>query len=158
MIKNYYKLIVALLFATNVFGQNLPSYLPKDGLVGWWPFNGNANDESGNGNHGNSYSTSFAYDRFGTSNRSVYMSGNDLGTPSYIDIPSSASLNSGNKSFTWSFWHRSSAVSNQVGYNLNHAILSKTRAGTTCDGSTIFESKGYWGSQILYWGSLITCF
>ena len=33
----------------------LPSYLPTDGLVGWWPFNGNANDESGNGNDGYNY-------------------------------------------------------------------------------------------------------
>jgi hypothetical protein len=30
----------------------IPSYVPTNGLVGWWPFNGNANDESGNGNHG----------------------------------------------------------------------------------------------------------
>jgi hypothetical protein len=30
----------------------LPSYLPADGLVAWYPFNGNANDESGNGNDG----------------------------------------------------------------------------------------------------------
>jgi hypothetical protein len=29
--------------------QTLPDYLPTNGLVGWWPFNGNANDESGNG-------------------------------------------------------------------------------------------------------------
>ena len=29
----------------------VPSYVPTDGLVGWWPFNGNANDESGNGNN-----------------------------------------------------------------------------------------------------------
>ena len=32
--------------------QNIPSYVPTNGLVGWWPFNGNANDESGNGNNG----------------------------------------------------------------------------------------------------------
>ncbi len=30
----------------------LPDYPPTEGLVGWWPFNGNANDESGNGNDG----------------------------------------------------------------------------------------------------------
>ena len=30
----------------------LPNYLPSDGLVAWYPFNGNANDESGNGNDG----------------------------------------------------------------------------------------------------------
>lgn len=34
-----------------LFAQ-LPSYLPADGLVAWYPFNGNANDESGNGNNG----------------------------------------------------------------------------------------------------------
>ncbi|MFC5193626.1 LamG-like jellyroll fold domain-containing protein [Algoriphagus aquatilis] len=28
------------------------SPIPTNGLVGWWPFNGNANDESGNGNNG----------------------------------------------------------------------------------------------------------
>jgi len=33
----------------NSFAQNLPDYVPTDGLVGWYPFNGNANDESGNG-------------------------------------------------------------------------------------------------------------
>jgi hypothetical protein len=27
--------------------QTVPSYVPTNGLVGWWPFNGNANDESG---------------------------------------------------------------------------------------------------------------
>ncbi len=29
----------------------LPSYVPKDGLIGWWGFNGNGNDDSGNGYH-----------------------------------------------------------------------------------------------------------
>jgi hypothetical protein len=32
--------------------QNVPNYVPTNGLVGWWPFNGNANDESGNANNG----------------------------------------------------------------------------------------------------------
>jgi hypothetical protein len=75
MIKNYYKLIVALLFATNVFGQNLPSYLPKDGLVGWWPFNGNANDESGNGKNGLVYGAKLNLDRNGNSNSAYDLDG-----------------------------------------------------------------------------------
>jgi hypothetical protein len=29
-----------------------PTYVPQNGLVAWWPFNGNADDESGNGNNG----------------------------------------------------------------------------------------------------------
>jgi hypothetical protein len=28
--------------------QNVPSYVPANGLVGWWPFSGDTNDESGN--------------------------------------------------------------------------------------------------------------
>ena len=39
------------LFSLSVFAQ-IPTYVPANGLVGWWPFNGNANDESGNGNNG----------------------------------------------------------------------------------------------------------
>jgi hypothetical protein len=50
--------------------QTLPAYLPADGLVGWWPFNGNANDESGNGNNGVAYGTTLIEDRFGNINSS----------------------------------------------------------------------------------------
>ena len=48
------KNLVAVLFAMLnliAFSQT-PSYVPTNGLVGWYPFNGNANDESGNGHHG----------------------------------------------------------------------------------------------------------
>ena len=45
-------LVLPLLFITVIsFGQ-VPNYVPTNGLVGYWPFNGNANDESGNGNNG----------------------------------------------------------------------------------------------------------
>jgi hypothetical protein len=37
--------------------------------VGWWPFNGNANDESGNGNDGVVISAILAEDRFGLANK-----------------------------------------------------------------------------------------
>jgi hypothetical protein len=48
--KNIYILTLAALplFAA----AQVPSYVPTNGLVGWWPFNGNANDESGNGHNG----------------------------------------------------------------------------------------------------------
>jgi hypothetical protein len=35
------------------------------GLVAYYPFNGNANDESGNGNHGSVYGATLTEDRFG---------------------------------------------------------------------------------------------
>ena len=100
MIKNYYKLIVALLFVTNVFGQNLPSYLPKDGLVGWWPFNGNANDESGNGNHGKVNGAILSEDRNGLPNKSFKFDG----STNDIDCGNSKILELNN--FSISVWYK----------------------------------------------------
>ena len=61
--------------ATISFGQTLPSYVPADGLVGWWPFNGNANDESGNGNDGTINGASITTDRFGNSGKAYSFNG-----------------------------------------------------------------------------------
>lgn len=46
----------------------IPNYVPQNGLVGWWPFNGNANDESGNGNNGIVNGPTLTTDRFGNPN------------------------------------------------------------------------------------------
>ena len=46
----------------------VPSYVPTNGLVGWWPFNGNANDESGNGNNGTVNGATLTADRNGVAN------------------------------------------------------------------------------------------
>jgi hypothetical protein len=54
IMKNQLSLFVSifLLVAQLQAQTQIPSYVPSNGLVGYWPFNGNANDESGNGNHG----------------------------------------------------------------------------------------------------------
>ena len=59
--------IAILTITANVKAQNIPSYIPTNGLVGWWPFNGNANDESGNGNDGTVNGATLTNDRFGNS-------------------------------------------------------------------------------------------
>jgi len=58
----------------------------KDGLVAYYPFNGNANDESGNGNNGTVYGATLTSDRFGSPNSAydfVGTSGNSI-TTSFI--------------------------------------------------------------------------
>ena len=55
----------------------IPSYVPTNGLVGWWPFNGNANDESGNGNHGTVNGATLAADRFGNTGKAYAFDGVD---------------------------------------------------------------------------------
>jgi len=73
--KKYYFALVLTLFVLPFFAQNIPSYVPKDGLVGWWPFNGNANDESGNGNHGTVNGATLTTDRNGVANSAYSFNG-----------------------------------------------------------------------------------
>jgi hypothetical protein len=58
-------------------------------LVAQWDFSGNANDISGNGNHGTVYGATPTTDRFGNLNRAYSFDG----TSSYIDVPDAPSLN-----------------------------------------------------------------
>jgi hypothetical protein len=61
----------------------------NDGLVAHYPFNGNANDESGNGNHGMVNGATLTEDRFGNIDSAFHFDGR-----SYIVVPSSPSLES----------------------------------------------------------------
>jgi hypothetical protein len=58
------------------------------GLVGYYPFNRNADDWSGNGNHGIIYGAMPTYDRFGNPYSCFTYDGDD-----YIEISSSPTLN-----------------------------------------------------------------
>lgn len=62
--------------ATQSLFAQVPSYVPTNGLVGYWPFNGNANDESGNGNNGVASGASLTTDRFGNNNSAYDFDGN----------------------------------------------------------------------------------
>jgi len=55
----------AIVLSTATFAQ-VPNYVPTNGLIGWWPFNGNANDESGNNLNGSLFGGIIdSDDRFG---------------------------------------------------------------------------------------------
>lgn len=58
---------------------SLPSNL-QNGLVGYWPFCGNANDESGNGNNGTVNGATLTTDRFGNPNNAYYFSSSSCST------------------------------------------------------------------------------
>ena len=68
-------LLFSVLFTTMSFAQ-VPSYVPNSGLVGWWPFNGNADDESGNGNNGTVNGATLTADRNGVANQAYSFDGN----------------------------------------------------------------------------------
>jgi len=60
----------------------------NDGLVAYYPFNGNANDESGNGNHGYVEGATLIEDRFGNPDSSYRFDGEN----DYIEIPDNESI------------------------------------------------------------------
>jgi hypothetical protein len=101
-------LLFSVLFTTMSFAQ-VPSYVPANGLVGWWPFNGNANDESGNGNNGVLIAPVLANDRFLNANSAYTFDGID----DYIDAGTSPNLyfSSGVSISAW-------VNTNNVGYKI----------------------------------------
>jgi hypothetical protein len=88
----------------NLYNAEKPSNLTS-GLVAYYPFNGNANDESGNSNNGIINGATLSSDRFGNANKSYYFSN------SFIRMPNPGPL--GTSQRTISFW--SKTVSNYTG-------------------------------------------
>ena len=107
------------LSSISAFAQNVPSYVPSNGLVGWWPFNGNANDESGSGNNGTVNGATLTTDRFNLSNKAYYFGGQSK----FIDL-GSAGLSSNPSVCSYSVWFKLNTLYTGL-YNETSIILSK---------------------------------
>ena len=96
----------ALGFATACFGQ-VPDYVPTDGLVAWYPFDGNVEDQSGNG-----------FDAGGSELGANNFSSNRLGVPStalslapgqFVQCPNWFASSSSQTEWTMAIWIQSDA-------------------------------------------------
>jgi opacity protein-like surface antigen len=110
--------VVTLGLTVATIAQNVPTYVPTNGLVGWWPFNGNANDESGNGNNGTVNGATLSADRFGNVNKSFSFNGSN----NSIIVPDNQLLRP--QSISISVW----VLSNNL--TSDGCIISKTQPGT----------------------------
>jgi hypothetical protein len=120
-------LAVGLSLAANVMAQ-VPSYVPTNGLVGWWPFNGNANDESGNGNNGTVNGATLTTDRFGNANKAFSFDG----ISSVISIADNPSLNfETTNTFTFSYWLSPTSLSSS---QLSVILSKQTGSASSQDG------------------------
>ena len=109
------RLFCSFLFLTNICVAQVNL---NQGLQAFYPFNGNANDESGNNNNPVINNATITSDRFGNPNSAWHFNG----VYQYMRIPNSASLNSG-KQITLSVWVRPTGFY----YGICHAsqVLSK---------------------------------
>jgi hypothetical protein len=85
---------------------NYTIYEPTCHLVAYYPFNGNANDESGNNNHGIIHGANLVNDRFDQSDKAYFFDGDD-----YINCGNGSSLQiSGD--ITVTAWVKSPVIAN----------------------------------------------
>jgi len=82
--------------------------VPTNGLVAYYPFNGNANDESGNGNHGTVHGPMLVDDRFGNSASAFLFNGSD----DYISIEHT-DLHNPKRKISIEVWFELDGFSNQ---------------------------------------------
>jgi gliding motility-associated-like protein len=114
--------VLLLLFSPFLtFHSQIPNYVPSNGLVGWWPFTGNAVDSSGNGNDGTVNGATLTIDRFGNVNQAYGFDGND-----------SIIISNLNSSSTWSisFWFQTPSTNNfSLRYMLGFGNVSLSNFG-----------------------------
>jgi hypothetical protein len=129
-------LAVGLCLSANVMAQ-VPSYVPTNGLVGWYPFNGNANDESTLGTNGTVNSAVLSTDRFGVTNSSFYFNGIN----SNIDLGVNPSINSIINDFSISYWIKPEAYDGTMIANYSSQSGSTWRilSGLNTNGSLSFN-------------------
>jgi hypothetical protein len=104
--KKFLLLSIVVLQCLTSISQTVPSYVPTNGLVGWWPFNGNANDESGNGNHGTVNGATLTTDRNGNANSAYSFDGAN----NKIDLGTVSGLGNNPTNATFSFWIKLDAI------------------------------------------------
>ncbi len=136
------------MLSCNCFAQQGAS---TDGLMAYYPFNGNALDFSGNGNHPDYNSAFLTADRFGKLKSAYHFNGRG----SYMRIPNKPTLNF-DSTITLSVWikptgfyydicHASTIISKgtadyypgNYALRFDDALYSK---GTGCSGTLLFDS------------------
>lgn len=106
-------------------------------LLACYPFNGNANDESGNGIHGTVEGASLTEDRFGNPN-SAY----EFGIDSFIDIPNAQRLQTGFP-FVISMWFNSNSFIDPIFNDQSTVLFTQVQNENLYEGIIIntFENR-----------------
>lgn len=146
--------VVCFLLLSNLALTQIPNYVPTNGLVGWWPFNGNANDESGSGNDGIVNGPTLTEDRFGNPNKAYLFQSTEFDEIS-VDNSENLSITENISILCWYKNYTSNYVAALLGmggpyesggYNLLSS--STNNFGTTDYASPSFGRQNFLNSQI----------
>tara|TARA_B100000575_G_C23131592_1_gene656465 strand:- start:209 stop:2185 length:1977 start_codon:yes stop_codon:yes gene_type:complete len=103
-------ILVCVLLTVPLQAQTIPTYIAQDSLIAWYPFNGNANDESGNGNNGTVSGASLTSDKNGNENSAYSFNGQG----NNIDLGNSEQYRFSD--FTISLWYKTTRVMDPAAY------------------------------------------
>lgn len=127
-----------LIFSLATFAQ-VPNYIPTMGLLGYWPFNGNANDQSGNLNNGTVSGATLSLDRFSNPNSAYSFNG----TSDYILVPNNPSF-SGFNDITISAWVNTSQLTGI------QAIVAKWYFALSCGSNTDNYNASFASNMLVF--------
>ena len=108
---------------TALYDLEKPKTDLKKGLVAYYPFNGNAKDESGNGHDGTVNGATLTADRHDKANNAY-----DFDGKSWIDLQQSEKLKFGAEDFTYSAWIKTEKVKSNNKYGW-YAIAEDRNTG-----------------------------
>ena len=126
-------LLLPLLFISFISFSQVPNYVPTDSLVGYWPFNGNAVDESGNGHDGIINGPTLVVDENGIADQAYYFAGNDN-----ITIPHHSDFNIQSLSIVITFQD----FENPAAYPNGNSVLFSKREATGWGSGFEFNQGG----------------
>ncbi len=138
----------------------------EDGLVAYYPFNGNADDESGNGNDGTVNGATLSTDRNGNANSAYNFDGND----DFIDAGNPDAFNFDEGDFSLSCWIRPSGSQaakyiigkylggNRPGYGLGTAGGTITYAFIWDDNPDDLVDTGGTSLSTIQWQQLVAVY
>jgi len=144
--KKIYSFLVLFLFVASAFSNpkitSEKSQKGSDSLVAYFPFNGNANDESGNGHNGIVSGATITTDRYNVAGKAYNFIYNGFSSDK-IEVPGTSDLNFSGIGFTLSAWVNFSGA---AGAGNNYPIISKHICG---------EQSGYilmlYNGKLTFW-------
>ncbi len=135
----------SILLFTLLLKAQIPSYISTNGLLAWYPFNGNGADSSGNGNNLTNTGATFFADRNGVANAAASLNG----TSNYFTRTNPTFTFAATDSFTYSFWMNKASQTTQgiplmSGTNTTNVFISIMQCTNTVFQFGVNKQQSTW--------------
>ncbi len=121
------------------------------GLVAWYPFDGNASDMSGNGNHGTVHGATFGQDRHGMSGLHTGALTFNAANHQYAEIPNAPQFSFDQGNFTTAMWLRGDSQP-----RVSTPFIKASNPNLPYEGITLFLDHGKVRGRTTHYAELVS--